>query len=288
MGEPKPARVLNWTPLEKAVPPSFLGAFMHMGEVRTIQQYKHRDKRRYLYIDSDCTRFYDLRGRGEDTVFVETDRGAALRRVLEMCCCEDPYPPFDPPQEEFNALTVGAGTEGARAASLLEGFLKFQCAVNWWVLDEPDEWETLLVFPSLNYEMLGLAGLITEQLRGHSRSSFERRAREIQVVLEKLWVPSTWLAQPEEGDRSPATMVRAWRTFCELVAKETGEAPTYGVLRPQEPSWTEEPSQAEAAADQELPPEEMDVPQELAILCPANTAQEAMGFWGRLRKTLGP
>ncbi len=101
MGEPKPARVFNWTPLEKAVPPSLLGAFMYMGEVGTIQQYKHRDTRRYFYIDSDCTRFYDLRHRGEDTGFVERDRGAALRYALEMCCCDDPGAPEGPPQQTF-------------------------------------------------------------------------------------------------------------------------------------------------------------------------------------------
>lgn len=278
---------LNWKPLEKAVPPSLLGAFMHMGEVGTIQQYKHRDTRRYLYIDSDCTRFYDLLDVGEALDFVEIDRSAALRYALETASCEDWDPLSDPPQEELTAPIQDVVTDGSRAARLLEAFLTFQCAVEWAVLDDLDGWEILLVFTSLNYEMRGLAGLLTGQVTGFTGISIDGGARRIQEALRVAEVPTAWLSQPEEGDASLAAIVRAWRTFCEVAAAETGDAPSYGVPRSDERSLTEEPSRAEADVELELPQEVVPVPREPALLCSPHTAQEYRGYWGRLRKKLG-
>ena len=276
MGEPKPARVLNWTPLEKAVPPSLLGAFMHMGEVGTIQQYKHRDTRRYLCIDSNCTRFYDLLGEGDDGGFVEIDRGAALRYALEMCCCADP-----------GACFAGA-SESLRAAALLSAFLELQWAIGWWVLDEPDEaWEMILLLSYLNDETRLLAPLITDQLKGKNLCSFERQVQEIQEAIEALKVPPAWLSPPEEGDRPPATMVRAWRTFCEQVATETGKAPSYGVARVEEPRLVEEPSLAEPCSENDPLPEVTDSSHELSLVDPVMTVQPRVGFLRRFRDSLG-
>lgn len=64
----------NWGPLEAAVPPDQMGEWMWMGMVkhdgRTIEQYKHRDSRRYVNIDQDG-KAWRLRFTGSDTPSAE-------------------------------------------------------------------------------------------------------------------------------------------------------------------------------------------------------------------------
>jgi len=49
----------SWIPLEKALGPAQCKDFMWMGSTGTVQQYKHIDTRRYLFIDAISGAFYD-------------------------------------------------------------------------------------------------------------------------------------------------------------------------------------------------------------------------------------
>lgn len=101
----------NWLPLERAIRSSFWDDFMHMGADGTIQKYKHRDTRRYLYIDSDCERFYRWVGGDGETKYEETSKAGALSRVLPCA---------------GTANSLGLAPTSFRAANLLAAFLTFQ------------------------------------------------------------------------------------------------------------------------------------------------------------------
>lgn len=49
----------SWTPLEIALGHAQCTGFMCMGSGGRVQQYKHIDTRRYLYIDAIRGHFYD-------------------------------------------------------------------------------------------------------------------------------------------------------------------------------------------------------------------------------------
>jgi hypothetical protein len=64
----------NWKPLERIFSRFECSNFMHIGTVGTIEQYKHRDTRRYLNIDANTGEFY-LRG---NNTYIKVSKAAAL------------------------------------------------------------------------------------------------------------------------------------------------------------------------------------------------------------------
>jgi hypothetical protein len=69
---------VNWQPLERIFSKLECENFMHMGRTGTIEQYKHRDTRRYLYIDANTGEFY-LYG---NNTFIKVSKAAALAYVF--------------------------------------------------------------------------------------------------------------------------------------------------------------------------------------------------------------
>jgi hypothetical protein len=170
----------NWTPLERAVPIALLSEFMHMGEVGTIQQYKHRDTRRYLHIDADCTRFVDWSDDNGEDKFVEVSRSVALLYVLETCPCAVP----------FNLLDLAPAS--FRAASLLTAFLDFQKNVGWWGAYKPDEAHDIVrALSFIGDDMAGFVRIITCELNERqSQETFVLAAERIRKTIETLQVPA--------------------------------------------------------------------------------------------------
>lgn len=70
---------LDWKPLERMVASVKLPDFMHMGQIGTIQLYKHRWTRRYLNIDALSGSCFEYRN-GE---YCPVDPECALRCVLQ-------------------------------------------------------------------------------------------------------------------------------------------------------------------------------------------------------------
>lgn len=122
----------NWTPLERALPSSLWDDFMHMGEEGTIQKYKHRDTRSYLYIDADCERFYRWVGGAGETKFEETSQACALLHALPGVECAVTATPLVPDPAWL------------RANNLITVFLDFQSCAVWWVAFDADEGLTIL------------------------------------------------------------------------------------------------------------------------------------------------
>ena len=69
---------VNWQPLERIFSKLECENFMHMGRSGTIEKYKHRDTRRYLYIDANTGEFY-LYG---NNTYIKVSKAAALAYVL--------------------------------------------------------------------------------------------------------------------------------------------------------------------------------------------------------------
>ena len=69
----------NWKPLERLFSQEECASFMYMGRVGTIEQYKHRDTRRYLNIDADTGEFYLYRG---NNGYMKVSKAAALAYVF--------------------------------------------------------------------------------------------------------------------------------------------------------------------------------------------------------------
>jgi hypothetical protein len=69
----------NWKPLERLFSQEECAAFMYMGRVGTIEQYKHRDTRRYLNIDAYTGEFYLHRGNND---YMKVSKAAALAHVF--------------------------------------------------------------------------------------------------------------------------------------------------------------------------------------------------------------
>ncbi|HUZ95373.1 MAG TPA: hypothetical protein VMU57_10705 [Edaphobacter sp.] len=72
----------DWSPLETLFDMDVrsIDQFMHMGRVGTLQLYKHRGTRRYLYIDAESGLFYE----NSDAGYVEVSKAHALGRVLSV------------------------------------------------------------------------------------------------------------------------------------------------------------------------------------------------------------
>jgi hypothetical protein len=69
----------NWKPLERLFSHEECAAFMYMGRVGTIEQYKHRDTRRYLNIDAYTGEFHLPRG---NNGYMKVSKAAALAYVF--------------------------------------------------------------------------------------------------------------------------------------------------------------------------------------------------------------
>jgi len=69
---------VNWQPLERIFSKLECENFMHMGRSGTIEKYKHRDTRRYLYIDANTGEFY-LYG---NNTYIKVSKAAALAYVF--------------------------------------------------------------------------------------------------------------------------------------------------------------------------------------------------------------
>jgi hypothetical protein len=64
----------DWRPIEAVIAPDECEHYMYMAHAGSIVQYKHRETRRYLNIDSETGRFY----RYADGEYLEISRQEAL------------------------------------------------------------------------------------------------------------------------------------------------------------------------------------------------------------------
>ena len=69
-----------WTPLEKALPRKWCGAFMYMGRVDGIHMYKHGFTRHYLNLDDDGNAYRYLPGSNR---YVPMSRFEAIENAFE-------------------------------------------------------------------------------------------------------------------------------------------------------------------------------------------------------------
>ena len=69
---------VNWQPLERIFSKLECENFMYVGRSGTIEQYKHRDTRRYLNIDANTGEFY-LYG---NNTYIRASKAAALAYVF--------------------------------------------------------------------------------------------------------------------------------------------------------------------------------------------------------------
>lgn len=68
----------NWKPLERLFSREECSNFLHMGKTGSIEQYKHRDTRRYLNIDAKTGEFY-LYG---NNTYIKVSKAAAFAYVF--------------------------------------------------------------------------------------------------------------------------------------------------------------------------------------------------------------
>ncbi len=254
----KSTKTPNWAPLEKAVPTALLADFMHMGEVGTVQLYKHRDTRRYHHIDSDCTRFYDWSDDDGEGRFCEISRNVALLDVLEATPCAVPL------------HLLGLAPASFRAASMLTAFLDFQGNVWRWEIYKPDEAHELVrALSSIGRDLAGFARIITGELNErHGEESFALASARIRETIEGLQVPADWLLPPGEDDCLTATVVRGWQAFCDRLAAEVGAIPFYGLALSEVPVASQESLQRPVGKSPEA-------------------EHQGIGLWRRIRELLG-
>ncbi len=254
-----PAIPPNWTPLESAVPTALLSDFMHMGVLGTIQMYKHRDTREYLYVDADCTRFYDFSDDyGKEGKLVEISRSVALLRVFGAKACG------------FPLALLSLAPANFRAASLLTAFFEFQKELGWWGAYELNEADGIIRALSLIGENLaGFGCIITSELtESQCEKSLALESGRLRGTIATLQVPQSWLLPHGEDDSSSATEVCQWQAFCDRLAAEVGEAPFYG----QPLSSVSAPSSCSVHAP---------------AIDTAETAQQEAGLWRRFRRLFG-
>ncbi len=242
----------NWLPLERAIRSSFWDDFMHMGADGTIQKYKHRDTRRYLYIDSDCERFYRWVGGDGETKYEETSKAGALSRVLPCA---------------GTANLLGLAPTSFRAANLLAAFLTFQGYAWWWGIYKPDEAQELLrVLSSIGSDLADFARIIAGEFNEREGEElFALATTRIRETIGMLRVPAAWSLSPGEDDSLATATVRDWQAFCDRLAAQAGSIPFYGLAAPDK---SQESLQRPVEASTEAP-------------------QQETGLWRRVRELLG-
>ena len=168
----KPEIAHNWTPLERALPSSLWDDFMHMGEDGTIQKYKHRDTRRYLYIDADCERFYRWVGGDGETKYQEIHQTSALLYALPGIECAGTVAP------------KGPDPAWLRANSLITVFLDFQSCAVWWVAIDADKGPNILRLLSYIAGDMAVLGRIAGMNWDDSEEAFLAVVARIRTTVE--------------------------------------------------------------------------------------------------------
>ena len=250
----KPEIAHNWTPLERALPSSLWDDFMHMGEDGTIQKYKHRDTRRYLYIDADCERFYRWVGGDGETKYEEIHQTSALLYALPGIECAGTVAP------------KGPDPAWLRANSLITVFLDLQSCAVWWVAIDADKGPNILRLLSYIAGDMAVLGRIAGMNWDDSEEAFLAVVARIRTTVEMLEVPAEWSLRPCKDGDVPSLVVAAWQAFCDLLAAEMSTEPFYGVVNYPEPAAVHEPSRQ----DETIVPD----------------PTRGLGLWRRLRQLL--
>ncbi len=250
----KPEISYNWTPLERALPSSLWDDFMHMGEDGTIQKYKHRDTRRYLYIDADCVRFYRWVGGDGETKYEEIHQTSALLYALPGVECAGTAAPKVPDPAWL------------RANTLITVFLDFQSYAGCWVAFDADKGPNVLRLLSDIAADMAVLGRIAGMSLDYSEEAFLAIVARIRTAVKTLEVPAEWSLRPYNDKVVPSLTVAAWQAFCDLLAAEMSTEPFYGVVNYPEPAAVHETSRRE----------EMIVPD----------PTRGLGLWRRLRQLL--
>lgn len=245
----------NWTPLERTLPSSLWEDFMHMGEEGTIQKYKHRDTRSYLYIDADCVRFYRWVGGDGEAKFVETSQACGLLRVLPGVECAG------------TATPKGSDPAWLRANNLITVFLDFQSCAVWWVAFDADMGPIILRLLSHIAADMAVLGRIAGGYWDDSEEAFLAVVARIRTSVETLEVPAAWSLQPCKDEDVSSFVVAAWQAFCDLLAAEMSTAPFYGAVSHSEPAAVQEPSRC----DETIAPD---------------ATRQGLNLWRRLRELL--